>query len=197
MKNQSLPRLETFDKESDQNLRLFEERLGEHAAFLAALCPQLVERWTELYLSVFGRSAFFSTQRVQKIFKELAELLVKSLKEKSLDPYFQNLQEKGSAFYRLGVPFEEVIISLHLFEEACLEQFLNAYPNRSQLPELICAMEELHHEGLTYLASSYFETMKKEMQKLTNSLLEENKGLETELAEVKDAFFSHTRKELR
>jgi|GEM_PF-2447931 len=193
---QNLPRLETFDKESDHNLRLFEERLGEHAAFLAPLCPKLVERWTELYLSVFGRSAFFSTQRVQKVFGELAELLAQCLKEKRLDIYFENLREKGSVFYRLGVPFEEVIVSLHLFEETCLEQFLNSYPNRSQLPELICAMEELHHEGLTYLASSYFETMKKEMQKLTNSLFEENKGLETELAQVKDAFFSHTRKEL-
>ncbi len=193
---QNLPRLETPDKESDTNLRLFEERLGEHAAFLAPLRPKLVERWTELYLSVFGRSAFFSTQRVQKIFGELAELLVQCLKEKRLDIYFENLREKGAVFYRLGVPFEEVIISLHLFEETCLDQFLTSYPDRSQLPELLCAMEELHHEGLTYLATSYFETMKKEMQKLTSSLLEENKGLETELAEVKDAFFSHTRKEL-
>ena len=192
---QNLPRLETYDKESG-GLRLFEESLSEHAAFLAPLCHKLVERWTELYLSVFGRSAFFSTQRVQRVFKELAELLIKSLKEKSLDPYFQNLQEKGSVFYRLGVPFEEVIISLHLFEEACLEQFLSSYPNRSQLPELLCAMEELHHEGLTYLANSYFETMKKEMQKATNSLREENEALQNELVQAKDAFFSHTRKEI-
>ncbi len=193
---QNLPRLETFDKESEQSLRLFEERLGEHAAFLATLCPRLVERWTELYLSVFGRSAFFSTQRVQKIFKELAELLVQCLKEKRLDIYFENLKEKGALFYRLGVPFEEVIISLHLFEETCLEQFLNAYPRRSLLPEFLCAMEELHHEGLTYLAASYFETTKKEMQKVTNSLLEENEALQNDLAQTKDSFFIHTRKEL-
>ena len=103
-----------------QALTSYEGTLSEQARFLAPLTRTLVERWSQMYLETFGRNAFFSTQRVQKIFKELAEVFVGCLQERCLDVYFENLKEKGCLFARLGVPFEEVILSMHLSEEACL-----------------------------------------------------------------------------
>ena len=188
--------VEKLDKTAENGANLSEEMLSEQAAFLAPLSAHLITRWSELYLSVFGRSSFFSAQRVQKVFQELTQTFIHCLKDRKLDVYFESLAEKGGVFYRLGISFEEVIISLHLFEEACLEQFLKSYPHRSKLPELICSMEELHHEGLTTLANSYFQTMKKEMQKITESLREENESLRNDLSQSQDSFFIHTRKEL-
>ena len=194
MENQlSLDKLETAPEDK---LKGFEGMLSEQAVFLAPLSETLVARWSELYLNTFGRSSFFSEQRVQKVFKELADLFIACLKERCLEIYFETLKEKGGLFYRLGVPFEEVMVSLHLFEEVCLEQFLESYANRSKLPRLILAMEELHSEGLATLASSYFEAAKKEMQKITESLKEENESLRDELTQTKSAYFAHTTKEL-
>ncbi|MGH7198333.1 MAG: hypothetical protein ACREH5_06300, partial [Candidatus Omnitrophota bacterium] len=179
-----------------EDLKAFEGTLSEQAAFLAPLSDSLVARWSALYLDTFGRSAFFSSQRVEKTFKELTQLFIVCLRERCLEIYLENLKEKGKLLSRMGVPFEEVIISLHLFEEACLEQFLEAYPNRSKLPKLILAMEELHGQGLATLATGYFDTVKKEMTRITDGLREENEVLRSELTQTKESFFMHTTKEL-
>jgi len=188
--------VENLSEENAAQLKAFEGTLSEQAFFLAPLAETLASRWSEIYLNTFGRGSFFSSQRVEKIFKELTEIFIHCLKERCLDIYFENLKERGCVFSRLGVPFEEVIISLHLFEEVCLEQFLESYPNRSKLPKLILAMEELHSEGLAVLATSYFETTKKEMQRITESLKEENDALRNELTQTQESLFAHTAKDL-
>ncbi len=188
--------LEKQQTAAEESLKYYEGTLSEQAVFLAPLTDALVSRWSELYLNTFGRSSFFSAQRVQKVFRELTQIFIACLKDKCLDIYFENLKEKGGLFYRLGVPFEEVIVSLHLFEEVCLQQFLESYPNRSKIPKLIFAMEELHSQGLATLAGSYFDAAKIEMHKITDSLKEENETLRSELSESKNSFFLHTSKEL-
>ena len=90
--------------------------LTEHAVFLEPLSGALTERWCELYLVSFGRHAFFSKQRVEKLFMDLTHSFIACVRNKNIEAYFENLQEKGRVFSELGVPFEEVIISMHLFE---------------------------------------------------------------------------------
>ncbi len=173
-----------------------ENGLSVHAEFLEPLADALAERWCELYLVSFGRYAFFSKQRVEKIFKELTQLFISSLKGKNLDFYFENLQEKGRIFSSLGVPFEEVIISMHLFEETCTEQFLSSYPQRSKLPEMILAMEALQSEALSVLASSYFEASKEHLLKISESLKEENESLKAEASQLRESFFGSAKRDL-
>lgn len=184
------------EKAHQEALKQYEGALSEQALFLEPLSQNIAVRWAELYLHTFGRDSFFSSQRVEKIFEELTRIFIGCLKERCLDVYFENLREKGRLFSRLGVPFEEVIISMHLFEEVCLEQYLEAYPNRSKLPKMILAMEELHSEGLSAIATTYFDTVKREMQSITDALKEENEGIRTELAQMKESYFARTTKEL-
>ncbi len=190
------PPSRVVDFSPENQLKAYQATLSDQAVFLTPLCEKLVARWSELYLQTFGRRSFFSPQRVEKIFRELAEIYLGCLREKCLDLYLENLKERGRVFSGLKVPFEEVLVSLHLFEETCLEQFLSSYPDRSRLPELIIATEQLHHQGLAALAASYFETTKKEMQQITDSFREENESLHKELGENRDAYFSNTHKEL-
>ncbi len=178
-------------------LKSYEDTLSAQALFLEPLSGTITDRWAELYLDTFGRSAFFPSARVRKIFQELTDIFIGCLKEKCLDIYFENLKEKGRMFSRLGVPFEEILISLHLFEEICIEKFLDLYPHRSRLTSVIFAMEELHGLGLTTMATSYFEMTKKEMQKATDSLREDNELLRAELFQAKDSLFSLTKKEMQ
>lgn len=184
------------EKAHQEALRQYEGTLSEQATFLAPLSQSIASQWAKLYLHTFGRDSFFSPQRVEKIFEELTQIFIGCLKERCLDLYFENLREKGRLFSRLGVPFEEVIISMHLFEEVCLEQFLEAYPNRSKLPKMILAMEELHSEGLATIATTYFDTMKREMQGITDALKEENEATRSELSQMKESYFARTTKEL-
>lgn len=176
------------------------DRLGvvtEEAHFLAPLSDRLTDRWASQYLEIFGRNAFFPETRVRKLFGELVRLFIECLKANSLDLYFEDLSEKGRLFSRLGVPFEEIILSLHLFEETCLEQFLLYYRDRSRLPELVRIMEELHSEGLAVFASSYFETTKSQLESLSQSLREENETLRGELERARESVFSLAQNELK
>lgn len=173
-----------------------EKGLSEHAHFLSPLAGRLTERWASLYLEIFGRNAFFPEARVRKLFGELVRVFIGCLKENSLDIYIENLREKGRIFSRIGVPFEEIILSLHLFEEACLEQFLSYYKDRSRLPELVSITEQLHSEGLAAFASSYFETVKAQLENISESLREENESLRSELERSRESVFSLAKNEL-
>ncbi len=168
----------------------------EAAGFLAPTIDQLADRWSALYLGNFGRESFFPGKRVEKTFRELCGIFVGCLRDNSLDLYFENLAEKGEMFCRMGIPFEEVMICLHLFEEICAGKFVESYPDRPKLPEILVELEEIHNEGITTLAIAYFHAAKKEMQNMTEGLLEENKSLREELSTTKDFAFIHSSKEL-
>ncbi len=180
----------------ENSLTPLNEILSEEARLLSPLTENLAINWAELYLNTFGRSAFFSSQRVHKIFKELVELFVACLQEKRHDLYMANLEEKGLAFSRLGVPFDEIIISLHLFEQVCADSLFNSQIPHTKSAKMMLAMREIHNQGLAALAVSYFENTKNEMQSITDGLLEENASLKKELAEAKDFLLAQTMKEL-
>ena len=177
---------------SESALASLEDALSEEAGFLAPRAEQIASRWSELYLNTFGRAAFFSAQRVQKIFQELVDLFVGCLQEKRLDLYLESLRNRGSVFSRLGVPFEEIIVSLHLFEEICLKELTD----HRFTSHTLWVMRELHHRGLAALAISYFECTKTEIQKITEGVMDENENLKKELAETRDSLFTRTAKEL-
>ncbi len=182
--------LEERDRDSLGNF------LSEQAFFLGPLSKKIADQWAKTYLSAFGRSAFFSSQRVTKVFAELVDIFIGCLQEQRLDLYFESLKERGVTFSRLGVPFDEVLISLHIFEEICLNEFLGSETARQRLPEILNAMSELHHQGLAILASSYFETTKQAMQTITEDFVEENENLKKEISEIRDSVFAQTAKEL-
>lgn len=177
---------------SPAHLQSFEATLEAQIDFLEPYSGEIVRRWSELYLSAFSRRSFFSPERVKKIFSELVTLFIRCLKQKSLDFYFQNLSKKGSIFYNLGVPFEEVIISIHLFEEVCLSIFLRNYTDRSRLDQILTAVQELHSAGLTVLASSYFQSLQREFERSSESAREENEKLKREILDLKESFFKTT-----
>ena len=184
------------DISQEEASRSIEDILSDQALFLAPLSKKIADEWAQTYLSTFSRSAFFSAQRVHKIFKELTELFIYCIQEKRLDLYYEELGERGALFSRLGVPFDEVIISLRIFEEVCLGEFLNSRAHRAILPKIMSVLGELHHQGLSALAVSYFETTKKEMQGITDGFAEENESLKSELSEMRNSLFTQTAKEL-
>src|SRR3989338_11427536 len=174
----------------------FKGLLSEQARFLKPISERLVTDWCELYLDTFGRAAFFSTQRVQKIFKELVDIFIDYLSRKDLDEYLEKLKEKGAQFSSLNVPFEEVIVSLHLFEEACLTRFLNAKLSHEKLSDVMLAMGQIHREGLAAIALSYFDDAKNQLNQHTVGLMEENQNLKQDLEFVRDSVLKNTMREL-
>ena len=189
-----------FLNESESKAQLprsYEKVLTEPVPLLEANAQALVDKWVNLYLSAFGRKSFFSPDRVQKIFSEMAELFLQSVRNSHFDSYFEALKEKGRFFSELGVPFEEVILCLQLFEEAYLAIILqDPKALKHKVEEIVLAFEEFSNRSTAIFAVSYFRTSKREWLNAARGHEEENERLKRELASLHEEFFTSTKNEL-
>ena len=180
----ALPRL----SKSYQNI------LAGPAELLQTNVRRLVQKWTELYLLTFGRKAFFSHERVEKVLDDMAGIFISSIKNSNFNYYFDTLSEKGKFFSKLGVPFEEIILCLQLFEEAYLSILLE---DKTSVPrnvkEILLAFEEFNNISTAVFAVSYFRTVKKSWKDSCEGYQEENERLRKELQNVQDELFTSTR----
>lgn len=171
--------------------------LSEPVLFLEANAGNLIAKWTDLYLSHFGRRSFFSPERVRRVFEEMTAVFLSCLKKGEFEPYFLMLKEKGKFFSGLGVPFEEVILCLQLFEEAYLSLILdNKRIVKHRVEDILLAFEEFHHLSTALFAVSYFRTAKKDWQNACRGYQEENDRLREELKSLHDEFLNSTKNEL-
>ena len=193
---------------SETDAASYTPRFADSAAFRAILCenasffenhsPVLLEKWTHLYLTAFGRKAFFAPERVRKIFQEMLARLVECLKRSDADAYAGVLRQKGEVFAEAGVPFEEVILCLQLFDEACISLALeNRKVIRHKLEDILVALEEFGHASTAILAASYFKASKKHWQKACRGYQEETERLRGEFQSLHDEFFISAKNDLR
>lgn len=178
------------------NIKKYEMLLREQAKCLEPHAEEIAKQWSQLYLDTFGRSSFFSPERVEKVHRDMVSMFIDYLNNGQLELYLERLSSKGSLFASLGVPFEEIIISVHLFEESCLPILLQYYQDRSRLYPILIALEELHHSGLVVLASSYFFNIKRKLEYDSILIEEENKKLKDNLSKLTNSYFLYTKKEL-
>ena len=171
--------------------------LAEPVLFLESHCDELVRKWTELYLSTFGRKSFFSPERVRSLFEEMADTFILSLKRRDFAPYFAMLRERGKLFSSLGVPFEEVVLCLQLFENAYVSLILdNKKIVKHGVEEILVAFEELHRASAALFALSYFTTVKNDWQNACRGYQEENERLRHEIETLHDDVLASTKNEL-
>jgi hypothetical protein len=176
-----------------KNYKVLEEPLS----VLQSRCDALVGKWKELYLLAFGRKSFFSPDRVQKVFEEMTRLFLWSLKHSDWDHYFSSLKQRGRYFSKLGVPFEEVILCLKLFEEAALAIILRDSSNgKTNIEDILLAFDELNHISTSIFAVSYFRTVKKDWELETVGFQKETEELQAEMKQMHDNFLSSATREL-
>ena len=167
------------------------------APILEGQSRALLAKWVDLYLTAFGRKAFFSPERVQKIFEDMLGGFLDALKKPESDDAVAALKEKGEGFFDSGVPFEEVILSLELLEEACISVILeNRKALKHKLEDVLLAFEELNHAHTAAFAVSYYKASKKHWQKACRGYQEETDRLRGEVRSLHDEFYVSAKNDL-
>ncbi|HVN64372.1 MAG TPA: sigma-54 dependent transcriptional regulator [Candidatus Binataceae bacterium] len=84
---------------------------------------EVVTKWYSLYLLHFGDDRVLSEEEFFKIFEPALLRNKNSLLRKDMDGYAQDILRMGEALAERRVPLQEIIASLHLFEEAAQTVF--------------------------------------------------------------------------
>src|SRR5215469_17881863 len=83
----------------------------------------VLEHWYRLYVLHFADSRALNRTEFMEIFGSELDSTLKDLIDKDLDHFASDLRRIGELLAERGVPFSELIVSMHLFEESAAAVF--------------------------------------------------------------------------
>jgi len=138
---------------------LWDEDLDEMAPLLTAIRDrraEVVAIWYQLYALHFGDARALSEAEFRRIFEPALFRNKSDLLEKNMDRYAEDVRRLGEFIAERGVPLQEIIASLHLFEEAAQRVF----PNDHALTlETYAKFDKLSHIRIILLVDAYFRVL--------------------------------------
>src|SRR5215469_3445361 len=105
---------------------LWDDDLDEMRELFKAICDrraEVVATWYQLYALHFGNARSLSEAEFTRIFEPAIFRNKSDLLEKNMDRYAEDVRKLGTILAERGVPLQEIIASLHLFEEAAQKVF--------------------------------------------------------------------------
>lgn len=118
---------------------------------IAARRKEVLADWLYLYTFHFGRARALSDHDFLKIFGAELEATVRDLLAYNLEQFVNDTRKAGEQLASLRVPFAEVVVSMHLFEESATR----AFPTDADA-HLYHVFDKLSHIRIIALAQSYF-----------------------------------------
>jgi transcriptional regulator with PAS, ATPase and Fis domain len=156
---------------------LWDEDLEEMRSIFEAIRDrrsEVVKSWYELYMLHFGDSRILSEAEFFRIFEPAIFRNKTDLLEMNMDRYGDDVRRLGQQLSDRGVPLQEIIASLQLFEEAALTVF----PESHQLSvDAYAKFDKLSHIRIILLVDAYSHAQ-------TAATGTRIKGLETEAARL-------------
>jgi PAS domain S-box-containing protein len=144
--------------------------LREVALRLSPYRDRLVETWVELYRQTFGAGRFLPEEEARRLFQgEIDNLL--SLLDGDSDSYLGRVLMSGEQLADRGVPFDEMILSLQLFEQSCMRWLKESGVGDETYHLQREAIDALSHNRLALLAHTYFYRIIREYHERTLSAL--------------------------
>jgi two-component system, NtrC family, response regulator AtoC len=138
---------------------LWDEDLDEMAELLRAIRDrraEVVATWYELYALHFGDARMLSEAEFRRIFEPAIFQNKNALLERNMDQYAEDVRKLGVTLAERGVPLQEIIASLHLFEEAAQKVF----PHDHTLTlEIYAKFDKLSHIRIILLVDAYFRVL--------------------------------------
>ena len=116
---------------------------------------QVLERWHHLYLLYFGDRRALSRADFFRIYGADLDATVKGFREKAMDRFVDEIGEIGELLVVSNVPFSEVVVSMHLFEESASATFPPDAP-----PDVYRLFDKISHCRTVILAERYFRSRK-------------------------------------
>jgi transcriptional regulator with PAS, ATPase and Fis domain len=138
---------------------LWDEDLEEMQGIFRAIRDrreEVVADWYQLYTLHFGDARTLSEAEFARIFEPALFRNKNDLLEMNMDRYAEDVRALGEILADRGVPLQEIIASLHLFEEAAQKVF----PDDSPLTMATYAkFDRLSHIRIILLVDAYFRAL--------------------------------------
>jgi DNA-binding NtrC family response regulator len=133
------------------------EYLRQVIEVIAKRLDYVLEQWCELYFVYFGDERTLSRAEFLATFRVSLTNTARHLLNKDVEGYVEDIRRLGRVLAERGVPFPEVMASLHLYWRSALQTFTETH--RSPLtPEIYDAFDKLNHCRMIVLAESYFSS---------------------------------------
>ncbi len=116
---------------------------------------EVVEHWHQLYVIHFGETRSLSEREFRELFYNALSRDTRDLLDGDMDRYAVDTIRTGEMLCELNVPFAEIVVSLHLYEESAYI----AFPKDPPPPlEIYTTFDKLSHIRLILLADAYFRS---------------------------------------
>lgn len=133
---------------------VWDEELDELRPALEAIRArraEVLEHWHELYVCHFGDSRMLSEHDFLELFGGEIDATLQDLLQHNMEGFVTDIRKIGEELAARRVPFSELVVSMHLFEEAATHNF----PPESEV-RLYRVFDKLSHIRIIALAQSYF-----------------------------------------
>lgn len=137
-----------------------------HGETLAPYKNTLLKNWSGLYKKHFGKRSTLTEERREIVFTKWINLFLDALKMQNLEPHYKAMVEFGRELTDMGISLEEIIFSLHFFEEVSMPLLMKKYPDKKKLTKMVFALDMLFHNELACLSMAYFYRYRSEIARL-------------------------------
>lgn len=137
-----------------------------HGETLAPYKKTLLKNWSGLYKKHFGKRGTLTEEKREVVFTKWINLFLDALKMQSLEPHYKAMVEFGRELTDMGISLEEIIFSLHFFEEVSMPLLMKKYPDKKKLTKMVFALDMLFHNELACLSMAYFYRYRSEIARL-------------------------------
>jgi transcriptional regulator with PAS, ATPase and Fis domain len=116
---------------------------------------EVLEHWHSLYQLHFADRRALNRTEFMEIFGGELDDTLSDLLARDIDAFAMNIRRIGETLAARSVPFAELIVSLHLFEESAATAFPSFPP---LMPRIYQTFDKLSHIRMIVLADTYFRS---------------------------------------
>jgi len=131
-----------------EELQTVLQSIGKHRS-------EVLEHWYRLYELHFADSRSLNRSEFIEIFGSELDCTLRDLIAKDIDRFVADVRRIGELLAERGVPFSELIVSMHLFEESAGTAFPMFPP---PLPRIYQSFDKLSHIRMIVLSDTYFRS---------------------------------------
>ncbi|UCE03671.1 MAG: sigma-54-dependent Fis family transcriptional regulator [Candidatus Latescibacterota bacterium] len=140
----------------------------------------VLDHWYELYTLHFAHERTFSQAEFKEFFGADLDAVTRTLLDHDIVALARSVREVGEQLLERGVPFEEIIASMHLFEESCGIFFRRNLSVLAKGPDIMLIFDKLSHVRMIILAEVYFGAYRALQETRTRALEQDLQRLDPE-----------------